>query len=213
MAPGNSWAGNSRGISYQYLTNTINDSVRIWNIDDAIGSIPQTTLTYQPGELFKNITIDEQNNQVVEYKDKAGQIILKKVQIDANPGSAHMGWLCTYYIYDDYGILRCVIQPEGVSKLVTGNWYVSNLILDEQCFRYEYDLRNRMIIKKVPGAGEVWMVYDARDRLVMTQDANLRTQNLWTYTKYDGSNRPTSTGTLSSSNNRTDHQAAAYYTV
>jgi len=213
MAPGNSWAGNSRGISYQYLTNTLNDSVRIWNIDDAIGSIPQTTLNYQPGEIFKNITIDEQNNQVVEYKDKAGQVILKKVQIDASPGSAHMGWLCTYYIYDDYGMLRCVIQPEGVTKLVTGNWYVSNLILDEQCFRYEYDLRNRMIIKKVPGASEVWMVYDARDRLVMTQDANLRTQNLWTYTKYDGSNRPTSTGTLNSNNNRTDHQAAAYFSI
>jgi hypothetical protein len=28
--------------------------------------------------------------------------------------------------------------------------------------------------EKVPGAGEVYMVYDARDRLVLTQDANMR---------------------------------------
>lgn len=42
-----------------------------------------------------------------------------------------------------------------------------------------------MIKKKVPDAGEVYMVYDARDRLVLTQDANLRNQGKWMYTVYE----------------------------
>jgi len=47
-------------------------------------------------------------------------------------------------------------------------------ILKELCFRYEYDQRQRMIAKKVPGAGWVYMVYDLRDRLAFSQDANMR---------------------------------------
>jgi len=51
-------------------------------------------------------------------------------------------------------------------------------------------------MKKVPGAEEVYMVYDARDRLVMTQDANLRMLNKWMVTLYDALNRPIQTGLL-----------------
>jgi hypothetical protein len=58
-----------------------------------------------------------------------------------------------------------------------------------------------MIMKKVPGANEVYMVYDARDRLVMTQDANLHTLNKWMVTLYDDLNRPVQTGLLSNSYN------------
>ncbi|MBK8952827.1 MAG: hypothetical protein IPM85_11655 [Chitinophagaceae bacterium] len=88
-----------------------------------------------------------------------------------------------------------MIQPEGVKKLVQYNWNFSqvppaggvggSVLLAEQCFRYEYDARNRMIMKKVPGAGEVYMVYDSRDRLVMTQDASMRNASpaKWMVTK------------------------------
>ena len=38
-------------------------------------------------------------------------------------------------------------------------------------FRYVYDAQGRLIMKKVPGADEVNLVCDKRDRLVMTQDA------------------------------------------
>lgn len=117
---------------------------------------------------------------------------MKKVQLtaaaDDGTGSGYTGWLCTYYIYDDFNNLRCVAQPKGVELLLDNNWNMqalNNNILDEQCFRYEYDRRNRMTMKKVPGAGEVYMVYDKRDRLVFTQDANMRPQNKWLYTLYD----------------------------
>ncbi|HSK13741.1 MAG TPA: hypothetical protein VK907_11030, partial [Phnomibacter sp.] len=202
MAPGNNWVGSTRGVSQGYHINTAIDAVRIWNASNpALGSWGAYTTpgAYPAGQLYKNITSDEHGKQVIEFKDKSGQVILKKVQLtaanDNGQGSGHDGWICTYYIYDDFGSLRCVVQPEGVKWLSTNGWNLSNAtILAEQCFRYEYDQRRRMIMKKVPGAAEVTMVYDARDRLVATQDGNLGAQGKWLYTWYDALNRPYATG-------------------
>jgi hypothetical protein len=69
-----------------------------------------------------------------------------------------------------------------------------NYTLNEFAFLYKYDGRKRMTHKKVPGADWVYMVYDNRDRLVMTQDGNQRLQNQWMFTKYDALNRPVMTG-------------------
>jgi len=66
--------------------------------------------------------------------------------------------------------------------------------LDNFGFQYKYDARKRMIAKKVPGADWVYMVYDSRDRLVLTQDGNQRLSNQWTFTKYDALNRPIVSG-------------------
>ncbi len=44
------------------------------------------------------------------------------------------------------------------------------------------------------------------NRLVMAQDSNLRTLGKWLVTKYDGENRPDSTGLLTDANNRAYHQ-------
>lgn len=46
----------------------------------------------------------------------------------------------------------------------------------------------------MPGAEETRMVYDARDRMVMTQDGNLRAAHQWLYTQYDYLNRPIVSG-------------------
>ncbi len=213
-APGNSWVGSEgnpeaqrRNVQMKYFINTINDVVKIWKVTNApLGSWGiyeiNTTINsgnYPAGELYKNVTVDEHKKQVIEFKDKEGRVILKKVQLtataDDGTGRDHTGWLCTYYIYDDLSNLRCVIQPQAVSLMNNPvNWNLSPY-LTEQCFRYEYDQRNRMIMKKVPGAGEVSMVYDNRDRLVMTQDANMRQAPAkWMLTKYDVLNRPIETG-------------------
>jgi RHS repeat-associated protein len=52
------------------------------------------------------------------------------------------------------------------------------------------------------------MVYDKRDRLVLTQDGNQRQDNQWTFTKYDALNRPVLTGTKTISGSRDAVQAA-----
>jgi hypothetical protein len=57
------------------------------------------------------------------------------------------------------------------------------------------------------------MVYDTKDRLVMTQDANMRAINKWMVVLYDGLSRPVQTGLLLNTvNNYTflQHLAAAY---
>jgi len=206
-APGNSWTGSNRGVASKNWSNMANDAVRIWTVTEpgsmySFGSYASTTV-YPPGALYKTVTIDENGKQVAEFKDLQGRVILKKVQLNAltddGTGSGYTGWLCTYYIYDDYNNLRCVVQPKGVNLLTANGWDMSALggaIMSEQCFRYEYDTRNRMIMKKVPGSGEEYMVYDKRDRLVFTQHANMRGKDQWLGTLYDQLNRTVQTGML-----------------
>ncbi len=52
------------------------------------------------------------------------------------------------------------------------------------------------------------MVYDKADRLVLTQDANLRSQGKWMFTKYDQLSRPIYTGILDSPPGRAQQVAA-----
>jgi RHS repeat-associated protein len=220
MAPGNSWAGAGRGTEAKYWFNTAADDIKKWAVTDVLNGWGTYTMTgaYPAGELNKTVIVDEHLKQVIEFKDKEGKVLLKKVQLtataDAGTGSGYTGWLSTYYIYDDLNSLRCVIQPKGVEVLSLNGWVIdysppTGGLVNEQLFRYEYDERNRMVMKKVPGAGEVWMVYDERDRMVMTQDANLRAQGKWMYTTYDVLNRPEATGLWTNSNDRVYHKGFA----
>jgi RHS repeat-associated protein len=136
-----------------------------------------------------------------------GKLILKKVQIAATTYAGHTGWLSTYYVYDDFGMQRFIIPPKAVEYLAANSWTLSTDVVAELCYRYEYDARNRMIGKKVPGAGWVYMVSDKRDRPTYTQDANMRSNNQWTTTLYDDQNRPVSTGVISYSGIRSALQA------
>ncbi len=224
-AAGNNWVGtagegsesNRRGVKTKSGVNTVADSVRIWAVTDVSNSFGTytTSSNYPAGELFKTVVQDEHNKQVIEFKDREGKVILKKVQLtaaaDDGSGKGYYGWLATYYIYDDLNNLRCVVQPKGVELLAANGWnmnYSSDVILEEQSFRYEYDSRNRMVIKKVPGAGTVYMIYDARDRLVMTQDSLQRAAHKWLYTIYDALNRPAITGLITDNSN---YNNAAYH--
>ncbi|MEO8404594.1 MAG: DUF6443 domain-containing protein [Chitinophagaceae bacterium] len=223
FAPGNSWTGtswdatlsNHHSLKTNYWVNTATDDVKIWAVTDVANSFGTYAITgaYAAGALVKTVSVDEKNNQVEEFKDVEGKVILKKIQLsataDAGTGSGYTGWLSTYYIYDDFNRLRCVVQPKGVEVLATNSWVLSSL-LNEQCFRYEYDIRSRMIRKKVPGAAEVDMVYDARDRMVMMQDGNLSAIGKWLITKYDNLNRPVETGLLTDATSFTTQLSNAY---
>ncbi|MFL9485568.1 DUF6443 domain-containing protein [Chitinophagaceae bacterium LWZ2-11] len=207
-APGNSWAGSDRGVSILYDLNVVSEVVN-WKVS---GTTFSADGYYAAGQLYRNITTDEKGKRTVEYKDKDNRIVLKKVETGNSPDPAsYNGWLCTHYVYDDAGLLRFVLQPKLVEWEVTNSFATpAQTLMDELSFSYQYDERNRMMIKKVPGAGEVWMVYDTRDRLVMTQDANQRTLGKWLVTTYDNLNRPVATGLLTDGNNRNYHHDQAY---
>ncbi|HEY4111431.1 DUF6443 domain-containing protein, partial [Puia sp.] len=216
MPPGNGWLGSNKGVRTLYCGNTGVDSVPIWQVvDNGLGNFATYTTTnfYPTGSLYKTITTDENGQQVIEYKDNEGKTLLKKTELTATDngnGSGYSGSLSTCYIYDNLNNLRCVIQPSGVAVLAGNGWVLSSnsTLLAEQCFRYEYDQRNRLIMKQVPGAGPVFMVYDVVDRLVMTQDANLRSQLKWMATLYDALNRPVITGLLSDNSSWSQLQSA-----
>ncbi|HEY4289739.1 MAG TPA: polymorphic toxin-type HINT domain-containing protein [Puia sp.] len=189
----------SQGETFTYDLNTTDDNVQNFSIGDNPGDAPVSQGAYQPYTLFRNVSKDEKNQQVIEYTDNAGELILRKVQVDPNPSSAHNGWSCTYFVYDDFGLLRYKIQPEAVKWLDGNSWSFANAdgptVLDQLCFRYEFDDKGRTTLKKTPGAKELYMVYDARDRVIFSQDGNQRKKfpGEWLVSFYDDLDRLTET--------------------
>lgn len=158
--------------------------VRYYSVDTN-GDLQNSPSHYNPNELYKNRFKDEEGNWTEEYKDKQGRTILKRIKSNTDHS--------TYYVYDDFGLLRFVLSPKSGADTEKPN----TTELNELCYIYKYDSRKRMIEKKLPGAATVYMVYDKRDRLVLTQDGKLRQTNQWLYTQYDILNRPVVTGIYS----------------
>lgn len=70
----------------------------------------------------------------------------------------------------------------------------SQSALDNLCYQYRYDQRNRLVEKKLPGKDWEYIIYNKQDKPILTQDANLRAQNKWLFTKYDVFDRVVYTG-------------------
>lgn len=218
LSPGNSWVGSAKGVSWSYEINAAGE-VRKWSIGFNTGDVPVSSGFYNAGELSRTVTTDEHGKKVIEYKDMEERLVLKKIEI-AHSGAAvvtsHIGWLCTYYVYDNLNNLRFVVQPRGTELLLAAGWvfdasgWSSSDIAREFCFIYEYDARGRLIVKRVPGANEVFMVYDVKDRLVLSQDGNMRVSGQWLVTQYDVLDRPVRKYSWINSTSRNDHRTAAW---
>lgn len=219
--PGYNWNNDPayKGISTDYdVYNTTTDNVINWEIDYASGSVPAVSpVSYTNGSLIKNITKDEKDRLVIEYKDLSGNLILKKVQEDNSAAvNSYTGWLNTYYVYDDFDRLRYTITPKAITQLIaSGSWIITQDIKKGLCFYQEYDKKGRVIIKHSADGGEIWLVYDNRDRLVLSQDENQRNRinitpakpNQWSYLLYDGNDRVISNGLINDSRNLSQMQA------
>ena len=125
-APGTAWQPDpdpavttDKVIHYSYEVNSGSDSIRLWTVDVASG-LPNTVSHYLTGQLTKTVTTDEEGHAVIEFVDKLGQTILKRVQaVEAPNMSTYVSgeWADTYYIYDDFGDLRYVLPPEAVNNI------------------------------------------------------------------------------------------------
>jgi YD repeat-containing protein len=76
--------------------------------------------------------------------------------------------------------------------------------LDQYGYIYQYDARNRMIAKKLPGTGWTQMVYDRADRLVLSQEGVVHPDSVskeWWYNKYDALGRIVMRGLYYDGNN------------
>ena len=185
-APGYDWRmGGGHEIEFNYLTNI--NRIRLYRVALTLTNntfIPSLVDDgyYSPNELYITETKDENHSIGVkhtaeEFKDKQGRVVLKRTYSDTAVQD-------TYYVYDDYGNLTYVIPPMVV--LIDG---VSTTELNELCYQYRYDHRNRLVEKKLPGKGLESIIYNKLDQPIMTQDANQKENNEWLFTKYDAFGR------------------------
>lgn len=165
--------------------------------------------SYDAGQLYVTVTKDEnwtsaqtdaRLNTTEEYKDKDGHVLLKRIY-NYNTGVTPSVFetLSTYYVYDDIGNLTFVLPPkaeaDGGLTSTANAATITNL-----CYQYNYDERQRLIAKRIPGKDWEYTVYNAYDQVVATQDGNQRQHNQWTIAKYDALGRGIVTGLWDNSN-------------
>ena len=184
-APGAPWQLGQHTPTTAYLLNAANE---VFNFG-LNPTIPASPSYYAANELFKNEATDENGAKTIAFTDKLGRTICNWVQLDDVPTYA-----ITYYIYDVFGNVKHVLPPEAVAVVIANNDQLNQNILDDWCFSYTYDARQRVIEKKIPAKEKDLIVYDKLDRVVATQDGNLRNTDSWLITKYDALNRPVLTG-------------------
>ncbi len=218
-APGKAWQAkpdqnNDHTIKFDWKANTAAEGIVCFTVGfptttDTEAPILEHSRVYGAGELMVTITKDENwqagqthpyDHTTREYTDKLGRVVLKRTYSKNIPHD-------TYYVHDDYGNLAFVIPPK-----VNTTDGVSQSELDELCYQYKYDYRNRLIEKKIPGKGWEYIVYNRLDQPILTQDALLKAQDAWLYTKYDAFGRVAYTGKLTDSRDRKTIQdeATAY---
>ncbi|WP_019037735.1 DUF6443 domain-containing protein [Psychroflexus tropicus] len=204
-SPGEDWqvdfeSDYDHTIKFDYQVNKSVDAVKRFEVVfDSNNSTVDHSLkyvgNYAAAQLYKLITKDEnwqpgdnKNHTTAEYKNKLGQIVLKRTY---NPNDAGVTISHdTYYIYDDYGNLSYVLSPEASSFVSsTPGLTVSSNVIKKLGYYYGYDQRNNLVKKQIPGKEAEYIIYDKLNRPILRQDGNLRDNNTnsekWMFTKYD----------------------------
>ena len=185
--PGAAWY-NTHPIATEYLTNTTTSPLNCINYSVSATGVLTNNGNYPSAQLYVVQTSDEDKNISYIFTDKLDRTILSR---QMQGSEAHD----TYYVYDDFGNLRFVLQP----------MYQSSANLDQYAFQYKYDGFNRCIWKKLPGSQYSEYVYDSNNRLIFSQDANQRTTgDKWTYYLYDNIGRLTQQGECTGKNASTN---------
>lgn len=180
--------------------------------NDEIGS----PITVGSGEV--NINLNNLNNTLqvnlnmsfnnpIEIKNGPIALLTEYVP-DMIIGTTTSNYLI--YIQDGFLHISGSETVSNVSDSFTVNLpqSVNNTTINDLCYQYHYDYRNRLIEKKIPGKDWEYIVYDKLDRPVLTQDALLRENNKWLFTKYDALGRVIISGVYTNTNSRTVIQNA-----
>jgi YD repeat-containing protein len=169
------------------------NEVRLWTYEGT--GMPQSPGYYPANLLMVTETVDEEGFVQKRYTDFKQRLVLEQ------KGDG-MVWFDTYFVYDQADRLVFTFPPEAVKRIFqTNSEYIGKTAAQQQtfadtwAFQYRYDEFGRLAEKRSPGAGWVFTIYDAWDRVALTQDAVQRQSNQWSYIKYDVHNRKIITGT------------------
>jgi len=183
-APGETWKKGTNEIGFSYETNIASD-VLLYDVSLSDSYVPRLIYNgtnYAAGTLYKTVTTDENGQPIQEFKDKEERVILRRINIlkEDNAPLNSSGNHDTYYVYDIYGNLTYVLPPKLVEVGINAT------SLAELGYQYQYDEKNRLVEKQLPGKGREYIVYDRQDRLVATQDALQREKGgFYTFMQYD----------------------------
>jgi len=126
-APGTNWQPDSNPnsttdhtVKHHYEFNGATDVI-LFTYDPTTGLV-STGAGSAPGyyganQLVANRSTDEQQNDVIEYVDKKGHTICKKVQSGTSAGVKL--YASTYYIYDNLNNLVIVLPPEAINSALS----------------------------------------------------------------------------------------------
>lgn len=166
-------SGEDTGVRKAYLTNSpTNGSIRFYKLSGTEQILPTTPVNYyDDGALNIVETKDEVGNRIEQFTDKQGRLVLKRVA----------GQQDTYYVYNDQGQLRYVLQPQfqDAGADVTAR-------IEKFAFEYTYDEQGRLKTKRIPGQGTFTIeAYYPSDMIKQVLDARGKRF----YYKYDDLNR------------------------
>ncbi len=175
---------------------------------------------YPANSLYKSIIKDEnhdgsstKNRTTEEFKDKKGRVVLKRTYADVDlnddgdtndTGETEVSH-DTYYVYDKFGNLSYVLPPKveaHIDKPFENGMLDGDNEMNELCYKYLYDEKNRLIGKRIPGKAWEYVVYNNLDQPIMTQDyyswsAGNHGNGGWNFTKYDAFGRVAYSGQYS----------------
>ncbi|MCT4631269.1 MAG: DUF6443 domain-containing protein [Firmicutes bacterium] len=199
----------------------------IWAYAKATGQDPLNVYLNNNygGQGGLNITIDDNDNIVMSFNISSTSPLNLKQGVIANLDTKrrfddrYLGRLITNnYSYDfELKDNSIVITGSGTGQSFNAvllpnspeddEPIISTGAVEGLCYIYHYDDRNRLIEKKIPGKGWEHIVYDKLDRPVLTQDAKMRLNHNWLFTKYDTFGRVVYTGQYSYTPNNSAHNS------
>lgn len=200
---GQAWqpgSGHTNTMVYGFNTGSTSseaEEVRKFNSDGTSSGF------YAANILSRTEGVNADGVHTITFTDQTGKTVVTKQQLDESINGTTVNYLETYYVYDDFGRVKFMIQPEGVAALKANGWNLTMAIKKQHVFQYVYDSRGRAIETRVPGKGWSYAVYNQLNQPVLTQDTLLKQTNQWLFMKYDRAGRVVMTGLHTDNTNTT----------
>jgi len=226
-AIGESWQfkpndqSNEHVANFTYKLSSCSDNVLVF---DDIPTYGKNFPKYDDNKLYKLVTSNENGNVVINFKDRLGRLIMtREVMISiSQDGVGREVFADTYYIYNSFGLVKAVLQPEG-SKLFSisdgcdGNgvatFGINGVSINEFLFKFEYDERRRLVKKNVTSnhGNNEFYVYDRLNRLRLKTNSQLASEGKWEFYKYDKFNRQIISGLYQFNTNSTSETETSQF--